>query len=189
MRSAGTGRRPVRMGPKTNKYASAVGPDMSSVFILGARGEASCASDFMSLVQSLPCDVLPLDADVVCGKAHLETAVMHAKRAMEQGTNASATVSMETMLFASGERQISKAKEKMGVKDGMRHFALVLFDCDDPADILRRLRLIKDDLVLVPSREKIIAFGIEGKELGSVPERQGQDLVLERVAFVEILKR
>jgi KEOPS complex subunit Cgi121 len=143
----------------------------------------------MVLVQSLPCDVLPLDADVVCGKAHLEAAVIHAKRAMEQGTNASTTISMETMLFASGERQISKAKEKMGVKNGMRHFALVLFDCDDPADILRRLRMIKDDLVLMPSREKAIAFGIESNELETVPEWQAADLVLERVAFVEILKR
>ncbi|MGD0818575.1 MAG: KEOPS complex subunit Cgi121 [Methanomassiliicoccales archaeon] len=162
---------------------------MSSVLILGARGEACSASDFMAQIQSLPCDVLPLDADVVCSMAHLEAAVIHAKRAMEQGTNASATVSMETMLFASGERQISKAKEKMGAKNGMRHFALVLFDCDDPSDILRRLKLIRDDQVLLPSREKAIGFGIESSELESVPERQAADLVLERVAFVEILKR
>ena len=162
---------------------------MSSVFILGARGEAYSASDFMLQVQSLPCDVLPMDADMVCGKDHLEAAVIHAKRAMEQGTNASATLSMETMLFASGERQISKAKEKMGVKNGMRHFALVLFDCDDPSEVLRRLKMIKDDLLLLPSREKAMAFGIESGELGSVPDWQAADLVLERVAFVEILKR
>jgi KEOPS complex subunit Cgi121 len=163
--------------------------DMSSVFILGARGEACCASDFMKQVQSLPCDVLPLDADVVCGRTHLEAAVIHAMRAIDQGTNAADTVSMETMLFASGERQISKAKEKMGVKDGMRHFALVLFDCDDPAEVLQRLRMTKDDMVLLPSREKAIAFGIEVEELETVPEQQAADLVLERVAFVEILKR
>ncbi|HEY3419263.1 MAG TPA: KEOPS complex subunit Cgi121 [Methanomassiliicoccales archaeon] len=162
---------------------------MNSVFILGARGEACGAAEFMQQVQSLPCDVLPMDADRVCGKAHLEAAVIHAKRAMEQGTNASTTVSMETMLFASGERQISKAKEKMGVKDGMRHFALVLFDCDDPSEVLRRLKLIKDDLVLLPSKEKAVAFGIDRDELKTVPEGQWADLVLERVAFVEILKR
>ena len=177
------------MARKTNKYAPAVGPDMSSVFILGARGETGSAAEFMALVQSLPCEVLPMDADMVCGKAHLEAAAIHAKRAIEQGTNASATLSMETMLFASGERQISRAKEKMGVKDGTRRFALVLYGCNDPADILRRLKLIKDDLVLLPSREKIIAFGIDSSELGSVPEWQAADLVLERVAFVEVLKR
>ncbi len=162
---------------------------MSSVFILGARGEACSASDFMAEVQSLPCDILPMDADMVCGRTHLMAAVAHATRAMEQGTNASDTVSMETMLFASGERQISKAKEKMGVKNGTRHFALVLFDCSDPADILRRLKLIKDDLVLLSSKEKVVGFGIERKELESLPEWQAADLVLERVAFVEILKR
>jgi KEOPS complex subunit Cgi121 len=162
---------------------------MSSVFILGARGETCRASDFMAKVQSLSCEVLPMDADVVCGKTHLEAAFIHAKRAMEQGTNASATLSMETMLFASGERQISKAKEKMGVKDGMTRFALVLFDCDDPLQILTKLELAKDDQVLLPSKEKIIGFGIEKNELESVSEWQAEDLVLERVAFVEILKR
>jgi KEOPS complex subunit Cgi121 len=162
---------------------------MSAVFVLGARGDACSASDLMEQVQSLPCEVLPMDADMVCGKVHLEAAVAHAKRAMEQGTNSSATVSMETMLFASGERQISKAKQKMGVKDGIRNFALVLFDCNDPAEILRRLKMIKDDLVLLPSRDKAIAFGIERDELETVPEWQSADLVLERVAFVEILKR
>jgi KEOPS complex subunit Cgi121 len=162
---------------------------MSSFFILGARGEASSASDFISQVQSLPCEVLPLDADMVCGKTHLEAAVIHAERAMEQGTNASTSVMMETMLFASGERQISKAKEKMGIKDGTRHFALILFDCNDPADILRRLRLIKDDLVLLSSRDKVIGYGIDADELDSIPEWKWADLVLERVAFVEILKR
>ena len=91
---------------------------------------------------------------------------------MDQGTNAAATVAMETMLFASGERQISKAKEKMGIKDGMRHFALVLFDCSDPAEVLKRLRLIKDDLVLLPSREKVLAYGIEASELGTVRGRR-----------------
>ena len=162
---------------------------MSSAFILGARGEACSAKEFMAQVQSLPCEVLPMDADLVCGKAHLEAAVIHAERALEQGTNASSTVSMETMLFASGERQISKAKEKMGVKDGMRHFALVLFDCNDPMEVIRRLKLIKDDLVLLPSKEKAVSFGIQQEELESVPEWQAPDLVLERVAFLEILKR
>jgi tRNA threonylcarbamoyladenosine modification (KEOPS) complex Cgi121 subunit len=77
----------------------------------------------------------------------------------------------------------------MGVKNGTTNFALVLFDCDDPGEVLRRLRMIKDDLVLLPSREKAIAYGIEGEELNTVPDRQATDLVLERVAFVEILKR
>jgi KEOPS complex subunit Cgi121 len=162
---------------------------MSSVFILGARGEACSAREFMAQVQTLPCEVLPMDADLVCGRVHLETAAIHAIRALEQGTNASTTASMETMLFASGERQISKAKEKMGVKDGTRHFALVLFDCHDPMEIIRKLKLIKDDQVLLPSKEKAVNFGIEKDELESVPEWQVPDLVLERVAFVEILKR
>ncbi len=177
-------------GPgKNNIYAPAVGPDMSSVIILGAKGEACCASDFIQKVQSLPCEVLPMDADMVCGRTHLEAAAAHAERAMEQGSNSSSTMSMETMLFSSGERQISRAKEKMGVKDGVRRFALVLFDCDDPAEVLSRLGLTRDDLVLLPSREKAVAFGIDDCDLSAVPEERFADIVLEKVAFVEILKR
>ena len=161
---------------------------MSSVLILGARGEARSAADLMVLVQSLPCEVLPLDADMVCGKAHLEAAVIHAKRAMEQGTNVSAAMSMETMLFASGERQISKAKEKMGVKNGMRHFALVLFNCDDPAEVLRRLKMVQDDLCSCP-RGKSPSRSASRPGTRNSAGTAGRRLVLERVAFVEILKR
>jgi tRNA threonylcarbamoyladenosine modification (KEOPS) complex Cgi121 subunit len=95
---------------------------------------------------------------------------------------------METMLYASGERQISKAQEKMRVKAGSERVALVLFGAGK-REALRAAGLEEDDSVLECDRRKLAHFGIEPKELETVPPGKDVDLVLERVASVEILKR
>jgi len=133
-------------------------------------------------------EVLALNADLVCGKEHLESAVEHALRSFERGTNTANNIMMETMLFASGERQISKAQDKMGVKRDAERIALVLFAAK-PDPVLKYLGLRRDDEVLEASKEKALRFGITRNELDEVSEGKEADLVLEKVAFLEVLKR
>jgi tRNA threonylcarbamoyladenosine modification (KEOPS) complex Cgi121 subunit len=40
-----------------------------------------------------------------------------------------------------------------------------------------------------PARSRLLKFGISARELGTVDERRASELVLERVAAVEIMKR
>jgi tRNA threonylcarbamoyladenosine modification (KEOPS) complex Cgi121 subunit len=54
---------------------------------------------------------------------------------------------------------------------------------------LRELDLRRDDRLLDCTLEKGISFGIDDAELKAVGEGMIADLVLEKVAFVEILKR
>src|SRR4030066_37882 len=58
-------------------------------------------------------DVLVLRSDMVFGLDHIRSALYHAKRAMDQGRNASNTLVMETLLYASGERQLQSAIRKL----------------------------------------------------------------------------
>jgi tRNA threonylcarbamoyladenosine modification (KEOPS) complex Cgi121 subunit len=95
---------------------------------------------------------------------------------------------MECLLYASGERQISKAQEKMGIKSGTERVALVLFG-PRIEDALSALDLVRDDAVLDASVEKALRFGVEQKEIDALGPERASDLVLERVAFVDILKR
>jgi len=132
--------------------------------------------------------VLAMKAEMVCGREHLESAVEHATRAFHRGTNSANNIMMETMLYASGERQISKARDKMGVDHETCSVALVLFGAE-PATVLQIVGLERDDSVLEASEQKLLGFGIGRKELDMVPVEKRPDLVLERVAFVEILKR
>lgn len=128
-----------------------------------------------------------VDADLVCGRDHLQSAAMHALRSFDRGANACSTLGMETVLYASGERQISKALVKMGLRPGAERVALALFDADADA-VLQTLGLRRDDAVLEPSVEKAKRFGISEAELRAVPPDRYPDLVLERVAFVDLAK-
>lgn len=162
---------------------------MAEITVLGAKGRISDPQALVERLQSMKeGQALAMDAGMICGREHLASAVEHAMRAFQRGTSSANNIMMETMLFASGERQISKARDKMGAKQGDCSVALVLFGAD-PATVLQIIGLQRDDAVLEPSEQKLLAFGIGRRELDMVLDEQRPDLVLERVAFVEILKR
>lgn len=162
---------------------------MVKMTVLGARGQVGDVEALIDVLRHLNGgEGLALDADMICGKDHLVSAAFHATRAFERGDNVSGSVVLETQLYASGERQISKATKKMGIKLGMERIALVLFDVDDPEAALGRLGLVRDDDVLDASIEKAVRFGIAPEELKAVPEDMVEDLVLERVALVRMNK-
>ncbi|MCU0861123.1 MAG: KEOPS complex subunit Cgi121 [Methanomassiliicoccales archaeon] len=162
---------------------------MSDFEVMGAKAEGISPSQLLSRLRSVRSgQVLALSAACVCGREHLEVAAEHALRAFQRGTNSANNVMMETLLFASGERQIARAQEKMSLKEGDDAVALVLFGAS-PAEVLQVSGLEQDDSVLECDELKLRRFGITAMEAGSVPEGLARDLVLERVAFVEILKR
>jgi len=133
-------------------------------------------------------DVQLVDATRVVGAEHLLAAAGKAERSLAEGRNAGATRSLETLLYASGERQITAALKKMGVKDESTEVAAIVWDgAVDP--LLRELGLARDDGVLAASEEKLLRFGITAIELSTLPETRWADLVLERVALVDVLKR
>ncbi|MGD0057118.1 MAG: KEOPS complex subunit Cgi121 [Methanomassiliicoccales archaeon] len=157
--------------------------------IVGARGKMANPKVLVEALQTLSSGQgLALNADLVCGADHLRSAVAHAERAFERGSNVSSTLAMETMLYASGERQISRAMKKLGMREGVERLAIVLFDVEDVDRTLHSLELTRDDSVLEPSTAKITRFGISERETKAIPEETWPDLVLERVAFVELQK-
>ncbi|HSV41824.1 MAG TPA: KEOPS complex subunit Cgi121 [Methanomassiliicoccales archaeon] len=163
---------------------------MSDVSMIGARGPVTDPVGLLRrLLDLLPGRVLLLDADMVCGKEHIDAAVAHARRAFQYGSNDSEDMAMEVMLYASGERQLAKARSKMGVKEGEARVAIVLLDGELPPGVCERLGLVRDDDVLAFSRQKAERLGVASMELDLVPDDLAIGLVLERVAFVDVLKR
>jgi KEOPS complex subunit Cgi121 len=162
---------------------------MREFSVMGARGRFGSPQQLLDRLQSVKSgQVLALDAAMVCGREHLETAAEHALRAFARGTNAANDVMMETMLFASGERQIARAREKMALRAGSEGVALVLFGAR-PEEVLQASGLEEDPAVLDCDEAKLRRFGISAEEMAMAPEGRASDLVLERVAFVEVLKR
>lgn len=156
------------------------------VEIVGARGKAANPEARLVAAREMG-DVQLLDARVVCGRDHLLVASEHAKRAVRNGTKVANSLAVEFVLFASGERQISGAIAKMGIRQDTTEFAVVVF-AGDAESALRGLGLSRDDTLLDATVAKLHAFGVTEAELASVPTDRQTDLVLERVALVDLLK-
>jgi KEOPS complex subunit Cgi121 len=125
-------------------------------------------------------------ASMVFGRIHLESATDHAIRAFEQGRNTSNSLATETLLYASGTRQIDKAIEKMGIRKGDSEVALVAFGKFSLGEFLEEAGFKRDDSVLEGDASMLTEYGITEKEVASVPESKVFDLVLERVAMVDL---
>ena len=154
--------------------------DVESVTLMGIRGEV----EFDVIVRhflDLGGEVLLLDPMSVCGEKHILSAVMHAKRAFENGTNRSKNILTETVLYAAGERQIGKALEKMKPKPGSKEMVAVLFDIRDPK--LDVLGMERCDGIIDVSSEKI-----EYMDLDVFEGISTEKAILERVASVDLMK-
>lgn len=156
---------------------------MAEVTVIGAIGSFDIEELKMRLQEM---GILGIDPKVVCGKDHLISAANCAIKAFTSKKNACSTLAMETMLYASGERQISKAADKMGIKSN-NAVALVIFS-EKTEEIRSKLRLKQDDSILEASEEKMVNFGITENELRSVPDDKKYDLILEHVAFASLKK-
>lgn len=139
-----------------------------------------------------------LDAHLVYGIDHLMSATRHALRACEQKTNATNSLALEILLYAAGERQIQKAISKIGVKKGKQTIAFVLVDnqktnkrkaYDAVADrLLKTFKCTRDDKVLEGNIDTLKRFGITNQQLLTVPENKYGDLILEKIAMVDVIK-
>jgi len=152
---------------------------MENVSVIGIR----CGRSFDDIVKhftGLGGDVILMDPMYVCGRDHVLSAVMHAERAFAHGTNRSKTLLTETLLYAAGERQISKALAKMRPKDG--NMIAAVFNVKDLR--LNEIDAVIDDGLLKCTKEKLKNLGLS--PAGAIPP---EDLVLEMVATVDIQKQ
>ncbi|MFQ5837816.1 MAG: KEOPS complex subunit Cgi121 [Thermoplasmata archaeon] len=160
--------------------------------VVGARGSTGPIEDFMNRLQAeadkLALEAQAFNADMVFGKDHILSAVDHARRAFERGTNVASNFMMEVLVYASGERQISAALEKMGLKEGEGGMVVLAVGGGDAEALLQRLGLERDDSLAEGRLEMLRDFGITKEEIDTVPSDRVFDLVLERVALVDVLK-
>ncbi len=173
------------------------------ITIFGAIGEINDVESFVQHLNDFSAQehlmVQAFDAQVVYGKDHIVSAVMHAKRAFQQGTNATNTLALEILLYAAGERQIQKAIKKMGVKKGKHGIVFLLTDPSNQKDLknvneavvrklLKTFWFTRDDNVICGDMETLKRFGITKKELSTASKDKYGELILEKIAMVDIIK-
>ena len=137
------------------------------------------------------------DARMIFGTQHLETAIDHAKRSMHRGIGISSSLSMEILLYTAGEYQIKNALDKVGLKDDSRYIVLIcITDNTDNTispdevftELCNRFGFLQDFDVIKGDKEYLEDFGITKDELLAIPEELWLELVLEKVALVDIKK-
>jgi len=140
------------------------------------------------------------DARLVAGWRHMYFAVLNALKAFKGRLNISNSLAVEALLYASAQRQISKAVDLLGIKpESSRVAVLVVSETKQVIDTALEIvsQLIsgeRDDDVLELTDEKVEdirrLFGISDLELEAKLEKKGLekealiDLVIEHVALL-----
>lgn len=146
--------------------------------VMGLRGK----TPFGKLVKyftSMGGEVVLLNPDSVCGRDHVVSAVMHAQRAFDEGTNRTKNLPSEIILYAAWERQAGKALAKMKPADNGPYVA-ILIGIDDPH--LDRIGMVQDDSLMEPDQFKVDRLGLNSCFLPP------GELAVERVAMVDLMK-
>lgn len=167
--------------------------------VIGAKGKIKDIDDFLEKISVFAKKnnliIQCFDADLIFGKNHIISAVEHAVRAMDRKTNTTNSLEKEILLYASGERQLKLAIPKIGVKKGNSKMAIVIIDNKKEIisnklinDLLKLFSLNRDDKVLEGDENTLVRFGLKQNEIKTVNKKKYCDLILEKVAMVDIIK-
>lgn len=160
------------------------------------------AEEFLKIInKEKPSDVEIqfFDAKLVATWQHLYFAALNALTAFKNKTNISKSLVMETLLYASAQRQIRKAMEIMGIKSDTSEMAVLIIG-EKPTEVKSALEMVlkhanakEDKSVLELSKRKNAlirkTFGISELELRTVMKKDDLEealisLVLERMALL-----
>ena len=133
------------------------------------------------------------DARLIAGWEHLYFAALNTLNAFKNKTNISRSVAVETLLYASAQRQIEKAVDLLGIKSESSRI-VVLIVAETKQKVASTLKAVsklvmgeRDDSVLELTDEKVKdireLFDISDLELEAKLEKEG----LEREALIDLV--
>jgi KEOPS complex subunit Cgi121 len=157
--------------------------------------------DPKALVRAISVAVAPhlaqiVDAEKVAGREHLFMAAVNAAKSTETGMAVSKSITVEALLYASAQDQITRALRMLGVSSKSTTIALIVFAQSQEAAELAYSKAAKyigeeDDGVLEIDDLKMASlmdtFGVGDDELEAVggPEALGR-LIVERGALLSL---
>jgi KEOPS complex subunit Cgi121 len=134
-------------------------------------------------------DVSAVDSTLLYGLGHVESAVHLANRAMERGENISSNVFIETIVWASGQRQIKKAIAMFGLNGSKE---IVIYGEEIPEEIESHLGAVVTEIKIDGKKLDALkkAYSISDTELHAVsdtPSEAVKDLIKERIALLSTI--
>lgn len=136
--------------------------------------------------------IILFDADRLAGRDHVDAALRHAWRSWTSGEPIANSIEMEALLYAAGTRQCQVAAS-FGIHPGENHSYIAV--CPPAPGVRDRLAglvtFVDGDWESIdPAKRARLAelFGITQKEVLVVGEARFRDLVLERVALLDVYR-
>jgi KEOPS complex subunit Cgi121 len=136
--------------------------------------------------------IICFNADNMAGRRHAETALRYALRSRDTGTLIANSVEMEALLYASGSRQCSVASS-FGVQTGLNRAYIGCCPATEEvwAALVPLVRFVDGDWEDIDSERRARLrelFSISDEEIAAVGESRFADLILERVALLEVYR-
>ena len=144
------------------------------------------AAEIIDVFGRMGIRVQPLRAGMVFGKEHLESACLHALRAVERGEGASDDIMAEVALYTGCSRQLSRSLSLVRIEGDREIVMVTMPEIGEStlAAILEELGLERDDALMELTEGKLTnapLLGIEEKDVAAVREA-----VLEKIALVDV---
>ena len=159
---------------------------MDNIQILGFRANVNSVEDTLNEINSIKSDdeiIQLLNADSIVSKNHVIHGVNQAVLAFERGENLAKDLSVEIVLRCSAQRQISKAFQILGLKEGNMNLCAILINSKDYTQELSSI-FRRDDDVLIPDNEKLIeTYKISDVELQCMSV---EEIIIDRITKLTV---
>ncbi len=144
------------------------------------------------IAQTFGVSIVSFDAEKMAGRAHVEAALWHARRSCSRGASIANSFEMEALLYAAGTRQCALASE-FGVHAGQNRAYIAICPPSPPAAaaLQELVDMVEEDWETLSSEKSVRLadlFGITLQELEVAGPDRIPELVLERVALLDVLK-
>lgn len=156
---------------------------MDNIQILGFRASIDSVGDTLDKINSIKRDddiVQLLDVDSIVSRNHIIHGVNQAYLAFERGENLANDLSVEIVLRCSAQRQISKAFNILGLKEGEVNLCAVVIGSNDYTEELSSL-FTRDDDVLLPDNDRLV-------KIYKISEAELQNMSVEEIVIDRITK-
>ena len=155
--------------------------------------QAAFLRKIRTIAESFDTHIICFNASMLAGQRHARAALHHAVRSFHEGSMVSNTLEMEALLNAAGSRQCTIAA-RFGVHSGENQMYICCYPVRDgiweDLFLLLNFRGKEDTDVIDPQKQAYLMelFGITPQELATTSGDRIVDLVLERIALLEVYR-
>ena len=159
---------------------------MDNIQILGFKGTINSIGETLDYIDSIKEDgeiIQLLNADSIVSKNHIIHGVNQALLAFDRGENLANDLSVEIALRCSAQRQISKAFNILGLKEGEMNLCVILINSKDHFEELSKIFTPDDSVFDLYESNLIKIYKISDDEIINMSL---EDIIIDRIAKLTV---